>query len=124
MGRDSSPAGAELQAELEARSNCRYGLRGVPIRVRGHGGTFVVFSTRWDAGRRLAVTAYPAGRDGFPVWKCTDTDNHKWTHTMACWNPAFPDGTLFNVPASDCILTGPWPVVCCRPSRRRRGTGR
>jgi hypothetical protein len=112
--------GAELQDELEARSGCRYGLKGVPIRIRGHPGTFVIASTRWDAARRLVLTAYPAGSDRPRPWGCIPPGRIVWGHLLAYRKPTYPPGTLTGIPATDCTLAGRWPVVCCRPRRPRR----
>jgi hypothetical protein len=119
-----------IQDELEARSNCRYGLAGVVIRIRGHDGLFVVWSSRWAADRELVVTAYPAAGPKPEEWKCIDPENHikpyeqfggRWeVHSLACLNDEYPPVTLHDVPAPDCTLVGEWPVVCCRPRRKKR----
>jgi hypothetical protein len=113
-----SSIGQNLQSELDLRDGCRYGLSDVPIRVHGHEGSYRIFGTHWDAKSELRLTAYPEGPRP-REWVCTDPDTHKYSHTMACYNPQFPPGTLHDVAAIDCTLLDRWPVVCCRPRRRR-----
>jgi hypothetical protein len=128
-----SPVGIGLQDELEARGNCRYGLSGVKVRVSGHEGLFTIWESHWAADEELQLTVYPAdGPSPIPL-RCVDPEKHQLPgypiemsfHTFKCFcfEGKYPPGTLFFVPATDCTLASPWPVVCCRPKRRRKGKG-
>jgi hypothetical protein len=123
-----STTGLNLQDELEARRDCRYGLRGVAIRVEGHDELYRIYSTAWAAGKELRIKAYPASGPEPVAVHCIDPEEHGSLstehihfHTVGCYaNPEYPPGMLFKLSPSQCTLAEEWPVVCCRPSVRRK----
>jgi hypothetical protein len=111
--------GLSLVEELERRGGCRYGLRGVKVRVHGHPGLFKVWATYWGAGQQLFLTLYPAvGPEPIEV-QCVDPEHHDLFHTAACFDSVFPAGTIRDMGAERVTLASRWPVVCCRPRRSR-----
>jgi hypothetical protein len=112
--------GPSLSEELENRGNCRAGLPGVKVVIAGHKGLFKILSSHWDKGSRLKLIVYPAGSREPPLWKCVDPENHKFFHTACCINQDLPPGSMIDVQPEDCTLASVWPVVCCKPRRRRK----
>lgn len=83
--------GENVAAANERRRGCRAGLYGVHMRHQPTGEEFVCAGSYWD-------------RDGT-----------LWIYTRQ-GTPKSPDEI---VRAADCVLLSRWPVVCCRPGRKR-----
>lgn len=119
-----------LKQELDRRSGCRYGLRGVTVALRGQGADLhVIESTRWDRDRRLVLATYPA--DGPPaldgrtqLQQRHDSGEqfppevfiHKGRvlGARADYFPRtiWPMGSFHDVPIEDALLMSDWPIVC------------
>jgi hypothetical protein len=122
--------GRTVQEELERRGDCRYGMSGVEVRVRGYPGRFLVEHNHWNARGELVLTACPAEGPRPTPGTCDcdlddinrqHGDSELVVHTAACryWDTQYPSGTLHDVPAADCILASRWPIACCRPRDRK-----
>jgi hypothetical protein len=119
-----SKVGTTVASELERRNGCRYGLRGVKVAVEGHQGAFIVWSTRWGAGRKLLIAVYPADGPQPVALHCVDPARHLCTHPLACYaDPQYPPGMLFGVAPERLTLLGRWPVTCCKPRPEGGSTG-
>jgi hypothetical protein len=117
---DFTMIGTTVQQEHEARG-CRAGLQGVHVTVLEHPGEFIIAGSRWTRDRQLVLNVYPADGPRPVLFRCVNPKEHQSWHTAECYSsPTWPPGTLHGVPESACTLSSEWPVVCCKPRRRRR----
>src|SRR5262245_45888690 len=99
-----------VAAELRRRKDCRYGLRGVRIRLLGDdsGAEYVCAGSGWDQRGQLQLDLVPAERwqeycDAEPKGFITCAE------LMAYTPPAY---LRRDVPADRCVLLSDWPEVC------------
>lgn len=96
-----------VQDELERRSDCRYGLRGVLVAVRGHGAeVFAVRHTQWDRDGKLVVNV--SDLQAYRV----EEDQPPRTMTLGQLIANQEPEKGFDVSGADCFLLSDWPVVC------------
>lgn len=95
-----------VEDELNRRDDCRYGLRGVLVAVRGESAEpWVIGGSEWDAYERLRLYIYPGTeipKKPFEGMVYTLRELSEWTEI----NPAR------KIAAEDCFLLSRWPVVC------------
>ncbi len=97
--------GVNLWDECKRRNKCRYGLRGVDVRVNGWEGIETIKGSGW--GEHQALKIYLD--DGSPPPK--PPEGRRWM-TIADIKPT-PPGLI--VKAEDCTLATAWPIACCWP---------
>lgn len=113
---------ARLSDELARRDDCRYGLAGLLCEVAGEAGAYRIYSTDWLPDDTLGLNLYPA--DG-PKPRALWANEPEVIGPFELRNIADyigleePPGFLKRVRAGRIVLLEPWPVVCCRPKRRR-----
>jgi hypothetical protein len=133
-----SPIATSVASELKRRRNCRHGLRGVKVRVRAHDGLFEIYHTSWGKHEQLFMTVFPAdgprpfdpnfakARTPYPgADYSTWTDEELGIVRLSDLKPMiYPPGTLHDIRPEECTLMSRWPIVCCKPRRRRAARAR
>lgn len=110
-------AGEHLDEALARRRNCRYGLRGVRMRHLPTGREFECGGSQWGQdGTLLLYTRRERMRPGHEGKTCGGLVVYTAKELMEGIEPLEPDAI---VRAEDCVLLSRWPVVCCRPGRKR-----
>jgi len=96
--------------ELERRDGCRYGLRGVLVRLNDV--EYRIWSTHWlDTGGKYDIGLVLIPRNEFNHYAA----NLPTTMTgaeLVPWKPNYPVGTIETAESAQCILASPWPEVC------------
>ncbi len=111
-----------VQDELTRRRDCRYGLKGVEVAVRGYGfERFYVAGNSWNHRRHLVLDLLPAGTSVIALRPNGTVDEHYdkpgvfTMYTMdviAKMRFLRPDGALDSVSADDIFLMAAWPAPC------------
>lgn len=97
------------------RRECRYGLRGVEVTVRGFDESFFVWSSRWNAQRALVLSLWPEDQQSpQEVWRQPASGGSDLVvRCLADYiGTEYPDGFQKDVPADQCILLSEWPQMC------------
>jgi hypothetical protein len=120
--------GRNLALEIFLRNNCRHGLKDVLIEINYpgcEGRLYRIYATEWDEKAMLRISAFPENGPMPEPLHCVGTagcitDGPFEVHSALCYaKPVYPDGMVRNLRPEYCILAAEWPVVCCRPDRRR-----
>ena len=119
-----------VRDESARRNDCRSGLRGVEVSIIGIVDRFKIYSSQWGKGQQLLLDLYPSDQEEPDyAWLGPDTPENlrsleiglihgDWIE-KGWWVPMWPLGSQFKVPAQQCVLMTPWPVVCCEPQDGR-----
>jgi len=96
--------------ELERRDGCRYGLRGVLVRLNDV--EYRIWSTHWlDTGGKYDIGLVLIPRNEFNHYAANLPTTMKGAELVA-WKPNYPVGTIETAESAQCILASPWPEVC------------
>jgi hypothetical protein len=125
--------GRTVQQELDDRGDCRYGLQGVRMRHEPTGRDFVCGGSEWGArGELLVYTRPEQPRPGksapapppgphtaeeYAAMTRQELGVYTLQELEDVFQPYAPDEI---VRADECVLLSRWPIVCCRPNRRRK----
>ena len=104
-------------AECKRRNRCRYGLKGVLVRLIAEDETYTIEGSGWGqkgpSGADLELDLLP-GRVTFP-----EPQGKTWVlEALSAAKKPLPP--CLTVRADEVVLLSAWPVVCCEPSRKRR----
>src|SRR5262245_37642774 len=104
--------------ELRRRKDCRYGLKGVKVRVKGiRGQVFTGDGRQWDRHGKLVLGLLPEGAPPDACYPESARKRVRETGVLVLSSAELcemvpPEGYLRNVPAEDCVLLSEWPIVC------------
>jgi hypothetical protein len=106
-----------VAGELRRRKDCRIGLTGVEVSLRGHRGErFVVLGSAWDRHGKLRLDVLPVGMlEEYRADMNRHADGNGLVIMRASELVEFADrwaDRRIDAPARDAVLLTDWPVLC------------